>query len=144
MTPKSPSYFRALLALCLALAAPPPSVAALDHVLTYKIKDSRGRICSAEAPQQAGAPCTLETDCGGTEDDSAFCVPKGFPKGLTVSLTDRFEAGIFDVLRPVSLGAKHPRRWSWGRVRSSDRGITSREPRRRFSREAGRSARRRR
>lgn len=106
MTPKSSSCRRALLALwCLTLTAPTPSVAALDVFLTYKIKDSRGSLCSAAAPQHAGAPCTLETDCGGGEDESAFCVPKGIPKGLTVSLMDRFEAGIFNVLRPVSLGA---------------------------------------
>lgn len=88
----------------LVLAAFAPSALALDPFLTYKIKDSRGSICSADAPQ-AGRPCTLETDCGGTEDGSGFCVPRGFAKGLRVSLTDRFEAAVFDVLRPVKLAA---------------------------------------
>jgi hypothetical protein len=105
MTPKSPSCRSALLALCgLALAAPTQPVAALDHFLGYKIKDSRGSICSAAAPQQVGAPCTSETDCGGQEGESDFCVAKGFPKGLRVSLADRFETGVFQVLKPVALG----------------------------------------
>lgn len=90
--------------LCLALVTTTTAAEALDTFLTYKIKDSRGSVCSAEAPLNVGAPCRLETDCGGTEDESALCVPKGFAKGLRVSLADRFETGTFDVQKPVNLG----------------------------------------
>ena len=104
MTSATVSRSVAVAALCgLSALLPASSAAALDHFLAYKIKDGRGSICSADAPQ-AGASCTLESDCGGIEDETAFCVPKGFPKKLRVSLTDRFEAAVFDVLRPVALG----------------------------------------
>src|SRR5581483_109351 len=45
-----------------------------------------------------------EVACGGVEGESGFCVPKGFPTGIRVSLRDAFETAIFDVTKPVSLG----------------------------------------
>ena len=80
----------------------PPSGAA-DHFQCYETTDSRGSVCGAGSPLNPGRTCKKETDCGGVEDDTAFCVPKGFPKGLKVALSDQFESGIFEVKRPVAL-----------------------------------------
>lgn len=80
--------------------------ATLDRFLCYKTKDSRGNICSEEALQSVGAACTDEEDCGGQSDgdeETAFCVPKGFPKNLRVALSDQFEEGLFDVQKPAGL-----------------------------------------
>ncbi|MBI3244959.1 MAG: hypothetical protein HYZ50_00455 [Deltaproteobacteria bacterium] len=53
-----------------------------------------------------GAAYADEEDCGGQSDgdeETAFCVPKGFPKNLRVALSDQFEEGLFDVQKPVGL-----------------------------------------
>src|SRR5581483_2684039 len=77
---------------------PPPDV-------TYKVKDNRKHLCSAEAPVNVGGACEDEVACGGVEGESGFCVPKGFPTGIRVSLRDAFETAIFDGTEPVSLGS---------------------------------------
>jgi hypothetical protein len=49
----------------------------------------------------------VEEDCGGEsegDNETDFCIPNKFPKGVQVSLTDQFDAaGIFTVKKPVSL-----------------------------------------
>jgi len=77
----------------------------LDHFQCYKTRDSRGSICGVGSTMNSGATCEVEEDCGGVEDETAFCVPKGFPKGVEVSLADQFEAGQFKVLKPLRLCA---------------------------------------
>lgn len=81
-------------------AAAPP---AIDHFQCYKSKDSQGSICGAGSPLNEGGVCTAEADCGGVEDETAHCVPRGFPKGLQVALADQFETGLFDVKKPLAL-----------------------------------------
>jgi hypothetical protein len=74
-----------------------------DHFQCYEARDRRGSLCSAGAPANRGGVCTREADCGGVEDDTAFCVPRGFPKNVRVSLSDQFESGSFDVKHPIGL-----------------------------------------
>jgi hypothetical protein len=78
-------------------------VQCIDHFLCYKAKLTGGDICSSDAPSNAGGSCEVEENCGGTEDETSFCVPNKFPKGVQVSLADQFEEGTFDVKKPVSL-----------------------------------------
>ncbi len=59
------------------------SIASPDAFFAHGIKDSRGDICSAGAPQNEGGPCVAETDCGGSEEDTAWCVSKGLPRRLS-------------------------------------------------------------
>lgn len=98
-----------LVALALAgvaaggFAAPRPSSAAPDVFFAHGIKDSRGSICSAGSLANAGGVCTLETDCGGSADETELCVSSGFSAGLRLSLADRFETGTFDVQKPLAL-----------------------------------------
>jgi hypothetical protein len=74
-----------------------------DHFQCYKARDSKGSICRDGSSNEGGV-CTSERDCGGVEDETALCVPRSFPKGLQVTLTDQFGAGRrFDVQKPVNL-----------------------------------------
>lgn len=79
------------------------TASSLDHFQCYDTRDSKGNICRTGSPQHAGARCELETDCGGIEDETDFCVPKGFPKGLQVKLRDQFETSLYNVKKPVTL-----------------------------------------
>jgi hypothetical protein len=79
------------------------TAATTDHFLCYKAKSRKGNSCSADAPSNAGGSCEVEENCGGTEDETSFCVPNEFPRGVQVSLSDQFEEGTFDVKKPVSL-----------------------------------------
>ena len=74
-----------------------------DHFQCYETADTRGSLCGAGSPLNSGGTCKKEVDCGGVDDETGFCVPKGFPKGVRVSLSDQFESGLFDVKRPVAL-----------------------------------------
>lgn len=77
----------------------------IDHFLCYKAKSTKGNICSSDSPSNAGGSCEVEEDCGGTEDDTDFCVPNKFPKGVQASLNDQFEDKDFVVKKPVNLCA---------------------------------------
>jgi hypothetical protein len=79
------------------------TAASLDHFQCYATRDSKGSVCSTKSSQNVGARCTLETDCGGVEDETDFCVPRGFPKGIQVSLKDQFETSRFNVTKPLAL-----------------------------------------
>ena len=81
----------------LSSAAPP------DHFQCFEARDRRGSLCSAGSSANKGRACAREADCGGVEDQTAFCIPRGFPKGLRVSLSDQFESGQFDVKSPAAL-----------------------------------------
>ena len=74
-----------------------------DHFQCFEARDRRGSLCSAGSATNKGRGCTKEADCGGVEDQTAFCIPRGFPKGLRVSLSDQFESGQFDVKSPAAL-----------------------------------------
>ena len=76
---------------------------AADHFQCYATTDSRGSLCGGGSPQNTGGACTTEADCGGVEDDTAFCVPKGFPRDVKVALSDQFGSGVFAVKRPAAL-----------------------------------------
>lgn len=81
----------------------------LDHFLGYKTKPPQGSKCGQDAPKRKGQACQAEEECGGHEEDAdgnletAFCVPKGFPRGRQVILADRFETKRFDIRKPLSL-----------------------------------------
>jgi len=84
----------------------------LDHFFCYRTKSTKGDLCTAEAPANAGNTCDTEEDCGGFSGDedtdaSSFCVPNTFPKGLRVALEDQLEDArrIFDVKKPINLCA---------------------------------------
>lgn len=87
-----------------AFAAPRRAAAESNPFVVYKAKDSQGKICSA-AKYNAGAVCTSEAECGGTERETRFCVAKSFVKGRRVRLVDRFESGVFDLKPPLALAA---------------------------------------
>jgi hypothetical protein len=84
----------------------------LDNFFCYRTRSTRGDICAADAPQNAGGACDLEVDCGGVDEgdddteETDYCVPNKFPRGLRLSLVDRFtptEERIFDLRKPVNL-----------------------------------------
>ena len=64
-----------------------PSPAALGHFLCYKAKSTKGDVCSAAAPLNAGAACDAEEDCGGSAETDV-CVPNKLAKGVQVTLAD--------------------------------------------------------
>ena len=45
-----------------------PPAPALNHFLFYKVKTTKGDLCVAAAPANAGEICETEEDCGGTTD----------------------------------------------------------------------------
>jgi hypothetical protein len=80
----------------------------LDPFLCYRTKSTKGDLCAADAPLNAGGACVTEEDCGGrseseTEEETDFCLPNKFPRGLEVTLDDSFENGVFDLRKPVNL-----------------------------------------
>ncbi|HZR83678.1 MAG TPA: thrombospondin type 3 repeat-containing protein [Candidatus Binatia bacterium] len=68
-----------------------------------RTSSTRGDLCSAASPANAGAPCAREEDCGGVDDETAFCLPPKFPKGLRVRLADELGSALFDVQKPAAL-----------------------------------------
>jgi len=74
----------------------------LDHFLCYQTQESKGNICSAEAPLNAGGGCEVEEECGG-DATTGFCIRNRFPRGIHVTLVDEFEQKGFEVKKPVAL-----------------------------------------
>lgn len=86
--------------------------AALDDFLCYRTRSSRGDLCAEDAPANAGGACELEADCGGIDqgnddiEETDYCVPQKFPRGLRIAVVDRFtptEERIFDLRKPINL-----------------------------------------
>jgi large repetitive protein len=79
--------------------------ALIDPFLCYRTRSSKGDRCTAEAPVNAGGECEIEEECGGTTEETSFCVPPQFPRDLEVALADQFEpqARVFAVRKPVNL-----------------------------------------
>ncbi len=85
----------------------------LDPFLCYRTRSTTGDICAADAPMNVGGACESEVDCGGVEEDddgdeeaTDYCIPNRFPRGLRLSLVDRFsptEERLFDLRRPLNL-----------------------------------------
>jgi hypothetical protein len=77
---------------------------ALNHFLCYRTKGSLGNRCTFDS-FNPGAVCETEEDCGGTEDLTNFCERFRKVQGppTLVTLSDQFEAGLFEVQKPVSL-----------------------------------------
>lgn len=84
----------------------------LDPFLCYRTRSTRGDICASDAPMNVGGSCESEVDCGGIdegdgeEEETDYCVPNRFPRGLRLSLVDRFSPTverIFDLRRPIDL-----------------------------------------
>ncbi len=100
-----------LSALAVATVRTPstPSPVPLDPFLCYRTRSTIGDICAADAPKNANGPCVVEEDCGGRSasdrhfDETDFCMPDGFPRGLPLSLNDQFESGIFALQKSVNL-----------------------------------------
>ncbi len=88
---------------CDTLTVSVTEAGAVDPFLCYKTRSSKGDRCTADAPKNAGSICEEEKDCGGSTDETSFCLPDKFPTGLQVSLTDRFEGGSFVLQKPVNL-----------------------------------------
>jgi hypothetical protein len=74
-----------------------------DHFQCYRTSDVHGHLCAAGSPQNTGGACTEEADCGGINDETDFCVGKGFLGRRRAALSDQFESGLFDVTQPVTL-----------------------------------------
>jgi hypothetical protein len=64
-----------------------PEAPSLDSFLCYKARSTKGSLCSADSPQNAGNACRAEEDCGGNAS-TALCVPNKLPKGVQVTLAD--------------------------------------------------------
>ena len=79
---------------------------ALDHFQCYRTRPTRGSICADDAPANSGGTCEDEVDCGGQDggdNETDFCIPNRFPRGLEVSLLDQFEDKDFRVPRSRGL-----------------------------------------
>ena len=50
------------------------SVPSLDHFQCYRTSG----FCAADSPRRAGTACESEKQCGGTDEETSFCKPKGF------------------------------------------------------------------
>ena len=77
----------------------PSALSLLDPFVCYAAKSSRGNICTAAAPANAGAVCSTETDCGGTIDVTALCVKNKGPVGYQALLADPLETKSFDLTK---------------------------------------------
>jgi hypothetical protein len=82
----------------------------LDPFLCYRTRSTKGDLCAAESPVNAGGSCEVEEDCGGQSEgenddteETDFCAPNKFPRGLELSLADPFEDGVFALRKPVTL-----------------------------------------
>ncbi|MBI3247098.1 MAG: hypothetical protein HYZ50_11400 [Deltaproteobacteria bacterium] len=75
----------------------------LNHFLCYRTKGSLGNRCTLDSFNPR-AVCETEEDCGGTEDLTNFCERfRLVQHHNVVTLSDQFEAGLFEVQKPVSL-----------------------------------------
>ena len=89
---------------------PIPVERPLDHYMAYKTRSPKGDICTADSPANAGKSCQVEEDCGGSsseEDETGFCVPNKFAKGLRATLSGVFESDalVYDIKKPLALCA---------------------------------------
>ena len=75
-----------------------------DHFMCYQVRESRGNICMAGAPNNAGGSCQSESDCGG-DDATSWCVKNKFPEDVQANFDDTLNDRIFDIKRPKSLCA---------------------------------------
>ncbi len=68
-----------------------------EHLLCYQVKAAKGR-CAAGAPQNAGAGCKKETDCGGIKGQTILCVKQLKPgKTSALGTANQFGTGLLDV-----------------------------------------------
>jgi hypothetical protein len=104
-----------------SLTAPvePLETTNVDHFKCYKVKSIKGDFCTDDSHLNPGGACEVEEDCGGVEDETSFCLPNKFPKGLQVTVGDQFTdpPKVFDVKKPSRLcnpvdkegeGIQHP------------------------------------
>jgi hypothetical protein len=76
---------------------------AIENLMCYKVRPSKGNICDNNAPVNAGGACETEEDCGGTTDVTEFCNRNTFDRSV-VSLKDQFvDTKYFNVLKPERL-----------------------------------------
>jgi hypothetical protein len=74
------------------------------HFMCYTVKATKGNVCSSEANANVGATCETESDCGGIDDDTDFCVPNKLDLGpKSVSVADNIESKLFDFKKPAAL-----------------------------------------
>ena len=79
----------ALTAMAVATVRTP--VVPLDPFLCYRTRSTRGDICAEGAPTNVGGACESEVECGGVdesegeEEETDYCVPNRFPRGLRLS-----------------------------------------------------------
>lgn len=74
-----------------AVAANPPGLENYDHFMCYQVKELKKRCL-----EDPSIKCKTDADCATT------CFT-GFPKDVTASLSDQFEAGMVDVKKPRDL-----------------------------------------
>ena len=75
----------------------------LDSLLCYSLRLAKGR-CEAAAPQNAGAACKKEEDCGGTRRITQLCIgQRPFATVLGVHTANQFGAEQIDVLKEAEL-----------------------------------------
>lgn len=92
-------------AACDTLTVTVSAAGAEDPFLCYKTRSSNGDLCTTDAPKNPGGVCDEEEDCGGTTEDTSFCVSPRLPKDLEVVLADQFEprARVFAVKKAAKL-----------------------------------------
>jgi hypothetical protein len=91
--------------VCDTLTVTVTEAGAVDPFLCYKTRSSKGDLCTADAPRNASGGCDDEEDCGGSTEETSFCVSPRLPKDLEVVLADQFEprARVFAVKKAAKL-----------------------------------------
>jgi cysteine-rich repeat protein len=84
-------------------ANPCTCFAILDHFLGYATKLTRGSLCTAAAPQNAGGICADEIACGGTVGITDFCAANKPAKNLSVVLVSALTNATYLVQKPAVL-----------------------------------------
>ncbi len=85
------------------LTVVPSAVSTIDPFVCYRGKPTRGKVCNADAPANAGASCETEGDCGGTIDVTDFCGKNRGPIGTPALLGDPLETKAFDLKKTGTL-----------------------------------------
>jgi hypothetical protein len=75
----------------------------VTHLMCYQVKPVK-KVCASGAPQNKNGACKKEEDCGGTKDETGFCIEQPKHKGrIGIHVNNQFGAEILETKKEDEL-----------------------------------------